>query len=728
MKTSICCGMGKTPHPTERDPAFRFALRYPLAPCSARHYIKWMNETSSHDGSPAGRCGIHLLSPELCNQIAAGEVVERPASVVKELVENSLDAGATLIEVTLENGGQSLIRVRDNGAGIPAAELELAVTRHATSKITSMDDLWRISSFGFRGEALPSIASVSSFRMESAFRPSEDADPDAAFILMEHGVLAQQGPSGLHKGTVVEVRDLFATIPARLKFLKAPATEQKRAQEFLTRLALTHTDAGFIFFAGTREVLRFPAGQSLQERLSVIWPDSVTETLLPFDRTTHDIRVYGLVSPPGQAQPRGDRMLLYVNGRAVNDKVILRAVREAYKGRLLSKEYPQIVLFMELPPEEVDVNVHPAKIEVRFRDERSIFGAVIRAVEEAVVRSLPTSDLDSPLSREKARPAPAYEPKPLGFWGEADRERIMRPQQKPLMQPDPEETVPSPMSEQPPSEPAYAPEQALYGEEGLPWDRVPDNAASPSLHEAVRAFTAPQPSAAVAAPLPLPETAPRPAATETGRATPSEPEQPEIEQLGEGQVRVGPYVYMGQIGGTYLLLRDIRNGRDNASLLILDQHAAHERVLVSRIQAGGFSGMSQPLVLPLEYTLHPAERERIQEFHESLTALGFDLALREQGAGTVLEVRAVPPLLERAPAGEFIREVLAGRKEDLHSLWATMACKAAIKAGDALAPDEAVNLIAQWLMTDNRQFCPHGRPCVLQWGTSDLDKLFKRMG
>ena len=185
---------------------------------------------------------------------------------------------------------------------------------------------------------------------------------------------------------------------------------------------------------------------------------------------------------------------------------------------------------------------------------------------------------------------------------------------------------------------------------------------------------------------------------------------------------------MGQIGGTYLLLRDIRNGRDNASLLILDQHAAHERVLVSRIEAGGFSGMSQPLVLPLEYTLHPAERERIQEFHESLSALGFELALREQGAGTVLEVRAVPPLLERAAAGEFIREVLAGRKEDLHSLWATMACKAAIKAGDALAPDEAVNLIAQWLMTENRQFCPHGRPCVLQRGTSDLDKMAKRMG
>ncbi len=686
-----------------------------------------MNETSPHGGSPAERHGIHLLSPELRNQIAAGEVMERPASVVKELVENSLDAGATLIEVTLENGGQSLIRVRDNGAGIPAAELELAVTRHATSKITSMDDLWRISSFGFRGEALPSIASVSSFRMESAFRPSEDAEPDAAFIQIEHGVLAQQGPSGLHKGTVVEIRDLFATIPARLKFLKAPATEQKRAQELLTRLALTHADAGFIFLAGTREVLRFPAGQSLQERLAAIWPDSVTETLLPFYRTTHDIRVYGLASPPGQAQPRGDRMLLYVNGRAVNDKVILRAVREAYKGRLLSKEYPQVVLFMDLPPQEVDVNVHPAKIEVRFRDERSVFGAVIRAVEEAVLRNLPTSELSSLPGEEEQASAP-FQPKPLGFWGEADRERIMRPQQQPLIPPDHEETPPEapPVPEPPSPEAAHVSDPALYGEEGLPWDNIPDKPAPPAFHEAAQAFAPPRPSAPEFRP--LPETAPRPAVPPTGHDKPSEPEQPEIQQLGEGQVRVGPYVYMGQIGGTYLLLRDVRNSRDNASLLILDQHAAHERVLVSRIEAGGFSGMSQPLVLPLEYTLHPAERERIQEFHESLTSLGFDLALREQGAGTVLEVRAVPPLLERAAAGEFIREVLAGRKEDLHSLWATMACKAAIKAGDTLAPDEAVNLIAQWLMTENRQFCPHGRPCVLQWGTSDLDKLFKRMG
>lgn len=663
-----------------------------------------MNETASHDSSFVPRKGIRLLSPELRNQIAAGEVVERPASVVKELVENSLDAGATLVEIALENGGQSLIRVRDNGGGIPASELELAVTRHATSKITSMDDLWNLHSFGFRGEALPSIASVSSFRMESAFQSAPGQTAEAAFIQMDHGVLSQQGPSGLHKGTVVEVRDLFASVPARLKFLKAPATELKRAQELLIRLALIHTQAGFVFLAGTREVLRLPAGQSLLERLSIIWPEAVTETLLPFDRTTNGIRVHGLTSPPGQAQPRGDRMLLYVNGRAVNDKLILRAVREAYKGRLLSKEYPQIILFMELPPEEVDVNVHPAKIEVRFRDERPVFGAVLHAVEEAVLRVLPASAPETPAPEE----AP-FRPRPLGFWGEADRERILRPEDRPS---DPEEAeyVPAPPAPEPEPQPDPS---ALYGDAGLPWD-TPEEPPAPSLREATRPFE--------------PERARPPLREMAAPARAPEPQQPPIERLEEGQVRVGPYVYMGQIGGTYLLLRDTRNSRENASLLILDQHAAHERVLVSRLQAGGFSGMSQPLVLPLEYTLHPAERERLEEFHDSLTALGFTLALRDQGTCAVLEVRAVPPLLERAAAGEFIREVLAGRKEDLHSLWATMACKAAIKAGDTLAPDEAVNLIAQWLITEDRQFCPHGRPCVLQWGTADLDRMFKRNG
>ncbi|MEI3479535.1 MAG: DNA mismatch repair endonuclease MutL [Bilophila sp.] len=248
----------------------------------------------------AQRNGIRLLSPELRNQIAAGEVVERPASVVKELVENSLDAGATLVEITLENGGQSLIRVRDNGGGIPAAELELAVTRHATSKITSMDNLWHIHSFGFRGEALPSIASVSSFRMESAFQTSPTKRPKRPSSRWITACSRSRGRAACTREPWSRCATSSLPYPPGSNSSKAPATELKRAQELLIRLALIHTEVGFVFLAGTREVLRLPAGQSLLERLSIIWPEAVTETLLPFDRTTNGLRVHGLTSPPGR--------------------------------------------------------------------------------------------------------------------------------------------------------------------------------------------------------------------------------------------------------------------------------------------------------------------------------------------------------------------------------------------------------------------------------------------
>lgn len=664
--------------------------------------------------SQPARPGIQLLSLELCNQIAAGEVVERPASVVKELVENSLDAGATEVEITLENGGQTLIRVRDNGSGIPAPELELAVTRHATSKIVCMNDLWSISSFGFRGEALPSIASVSHFRMDSACKGTMDDEKtftEASFIELEHGQIRRQGPSALHKGTVVEVRDLFATVPARLKFLKTPATELKRAQELLTRLALTRTDAGFLFFAGTREVLRFPAGQTLVQRLAAIWPAQVTESLLPFDRTSHGIRAFGLTSPPGQSQPRADRILLYVNGRAINDKLLIRAVREAYKGRLLSREYPQIVLFLELEPQEVDVNVHPAKTEVRFRDERAIFGTVLRAVEEAVLHSLPDvaiPDHDNPsLTFEQSSEEKEPTPRPLGFWGEADIARVMPLPQRPLIPFDPEATsdkaVPPPSLSNQPISAMPDPFAPVDLAETAAWNFPPEYKSETIHHPCEQASEAP-----------------------TYSPADEKDETPVVEHLEGGQIRIGRYIYMGQLGGTYLLLRDIRNTQDSAGLLILDQHAAHECVLAARLKRGGFSGMAQMLVLPLEYALHPAEAERFEDVREHLTELGFELAISHSGNSVVLEVRAVPSLLDRISADAFIREMLSGRRDGLDAIWASVACKGAIKAGEPLAPDEAVNLVTQWLLTEDRFFCPHGRPCVLSWKLRDLDKLFKR--
>lgn len=640
---------------------------------------------------------IHLLPPELRNQIAAGEVVERPASVVKELVENSLDAGARSIFVTLENGGQSRICVQDDGAGIPADELELAVTRHATSKIANLQELQAINSYGFRGEALPSIASVSHFRMTSAFQG------EAVTAQVRHGHFLGIQPANLHQGTLVEVLNLFENIPARLKFLKNPATEQKKALDGLIRLGLARPQS-FRFSAGERELLRFDAGQDLRERLCLLWPTLITDTLQDFDAVRQGIRVHGLAAAPQVSQPRADRMFFYVNGRAVGDKRLSAAVREAYKGHLTSREYPQLVLFMELDPEEVDVNVHPAKSEVRFRDESAVFAAVLRALrplfETPALGTVPDSANGeegglfpkpalpiSPASPISSGISPSSAPRPLGFWGSVDEAPVLRRVDKEALLPLPPLGYVGVVGGLAESVAPYGPEQEpeagampgpVFGPENpLPWADADDSSAAVPL---------PAASAGIS---PGPALAP-----------------------------LGGYSYWGQVADTYLVLRD-----SGGALVLLDQHAAHERILYQRMCQNAYAGTGQLLMVPLELALHPAEVERVFALREVLENLGFVLEL----GGNILQVRATPPLLERASAGEFLREVLAGRKDDLAAVFVSMACKAAIKAGQVLSNDEALGLIAQWQSVPEKEFCPHGRPCVLRWDAHALEKLFKRL-
>lgn len=657
-------------------------------------YVRSMPEISPH---------IRLLSSALRNQIAAGEVVERPASVLKELVENSLDAGARAVDVRLDNGGQSLIRVQDDGCGIPAAELELAITRHATSKITALDDLERIRSYGFRGEALPSIASVSRLRLVSAAAGEEVAHA----LEVEHGRVTASSPAALHRGTLVEVRDLFANVPARLKFLKSPASEFRRAQDWLSRLALARAEAAFTLSAGEREVLRFLPGQDLRGRLGVIWPGGLVRELLPFDAERHGIRCHGLAAPAGMRQQRADRVLLYVNGRAVTDKRLFAAVREAYKGRLISREYPLAVLFLELPPEEVDVNVHPAKSEVRFRDESAVFSAVLHALRGALDNAVfagaapETPAAPEEMTEDAARAAglPDRAPRRPGFWGSLDAPRLLRPAADDNADGAPWEAVPS-----------RAPGT---GEKTPPLPTPPDSlprAAAP-LREAVADFGTP-------APTPAAVPTQRPAAAASGPAAPVAAEGSHPQGAAPREpLAVGGFSYLGQVADTYLVLRDAQG-----ALVLVDQHAAHERVLHARIAAGGFSGTGQLLALPLELRLDAAERERLQEARPALEHLGFAL----ECAGDVLLARAMPPGLSRREAGAFLREVLAGMRDDLNDIFISMACKAAIKAGQRLTDDEAAGLLAQWLATPGAPTCPHGRPCVLRWDAADLERLFKR--
>lgn len=716
---------------------------------------------------------IRLLPPELRNQIAAGEVVERPASVVKELVENSLDAGATRVDVFLENGGQSCIRVQDDGAGIAPGELELAVTRHATSKIASMDDLEHIASYGFRGEALPSIASVARFSMESAVTGA-DGGTEASRIVVEFGRLLAVEPSALHRGTIVEVRDLFTNIPARLKFLKTPATELKRAQDWLVRLALARCDVGFTLRAGEREALRFLPGQSLRDRLALLWPRLVVEALRPFDAERHGIRARGLAALPSVSQQRGDRILLYVNGRSVSDKRLLAAVREAYKGRITSRDYPQVVLFVDMPPDMVDVNVHPAKSEVRFRDESSVFSAVLHAVQEALVSDV-ESVLDAAREADDARPVAAQSrlwddlpPRPQGFWGSADAAPLMRHAedetredegQWQVRRPDADDgTAPGSVTEtgdvaDAPPVPSSSGSAAAFASGRTPPAGLRE-AVAPSAFSAAsfaedgdgagrlsadrqEFFESARQTARTA--MPPEHVAPMAGQDDAGHAAEQAPapetDGPEVlpgagdaacgpdtavtdeSAAGRHELVVGGLTYLGQVAETYLVLRDA-----SGALMLLDQHAAHERVLYERLRKGAFAGTAQCLALPLELTLQPVEEERFLEVRDNLERMGFDVSC----SGGRLLARGIPPSLSRSEAGEFLREVLAGRKDDIRAMFISLSCKGAIKAGQRLADDEAAALLRQWLHTPEREYCPHGRPSILRWDAVALEKLFKR--
>ncbi len=579
---------------------------------------------------------IRILPPALMNQIAAGEVVERPASVIKELVENSLDAGASRVEISIQAGGRARILVLDNGHGIDPQELELAVTRHATSKIAQAADLTAIHSFGFRGEALPSIASVSRMTVSSAV-----SGKDAAFISVDSGKIVKQGPVALAQGTRIEVTDLFLSVPARLKFLKKESTENRRCQDIVTRLALAHANTAFSFTVNGKQLLHLPFKQGLQDRLAVFWPPAICEKLYTVDRRQGEYSLKGMVGSPDIAQSRADRILLYVNNRPVQDKLLLSAVRQAYSGKLLSKEYPQAVLFLSLPPDHVDVNVHPAKQEVRFADESSVFTIVRQAIFQALAQAEGFSEFSG-----TKHPAlhTVREPSVPSF--SHSREQGFRSMDLPPNSHDTRRDI-------------------------------PDVSGKGSFE-------------------------PYPVSVETDDT-----------QSTSSPCKLD---YLGQIANTYLIFRQ------QESLLIIDQHAAHERVLLTAMRSERNKGNSQTLAVPFELSLHPSEALRLQKLWNELRQAGFLL----QTASGFVQILGIPPSLHTATAVEYLRAAMSGQAETLDDLWIMLSCKAAIKAGQPLARDEALSLIETWLASPEKEYCPHGRPIVLSWTPQELEKLFKR--
>lgn len=595
---------------------------------------------------------IRILPACLSNQIAAGEVVERPASVLKELMENSLDAGATRIEARLENGGQGLVSVADNGCGIPAHELELAVTRHATSKISQQGDLDAILSYGFRGEALPSIASVSLFRIVSAC-PSGSATA----LEVEHGRIIGLKPASLACGTLVEARDIFSNVPARLKFLKNAATEQRRCLNWLARLALAHLETEFVLYAGERQASHFMAGEGLAARLGRIWPPEIVEELVAFDGSVHGVRISGLAAPPHLCQSRSDRMLFYVNGRAINDKRLMAAVRDAYKGKLVSKDYPQIALFVEIDPLEVDVNAHPAKTEVRFRNESSIFSAIFATLGKAFQPVEAVGGFSGAADGK--------------FWDDMAHGRIL-PRKEPR-QTSGEWIVGGAWEEAPERRTAF-----------MDMERDIQPRECQGLAESSPPFGA---NAAVSAAL--------------SDCMPS--------------CVSGRFTYLGQVADTYLVLKD-----SDGALALLDQHAAHERVLFAKFSKGVLRG--QRLLIPIVLPLGEEGLAALEKNAPLLRKLGFAWRLRNMD----MEIDAMPEILDRAEAREFLREALLEERDDARDVFASLACHAAIKARQKLCLDEAMELLAQWQAIPDAEFCPHGRPCVVRWDQAALERLFKR--
>jgi DNA mismatch repair protein MutL len=521
-----------------------------------------------------------------------------------------------------------------------------------------MNDLRNIRSFGFRGEALPSIASVSRFRLTSAQK-----DGEGTVLEVLHGITQGISKTARAHGTDVEVLDLFSNVPARLKFLKQPGTEARKCAETVTRMALARLDVEFEFIQGDRSTYHFLTGETLTGRLAAVWPESIVDNLHAVNREDYGMRVSGLAGDPSTAQGRADRILLYVNQRPIQDRIMLSAVREAYRGKILGKEYPQAILFLTLPPGEVDVNVHPAKSEVRFQDERAVFrlvrGAVLHALEHGRhaaredIQKIPASSFASEaVPRESLR---------------VQDDKFSSSKSAQLLFPDTAPQTPAP------SERPAAP------------------LASPHLSPAHAGRNVPQPA-------PLLHEAQAPVAAPTPESAPDRP------------------VYLGQFDRTYLIF--IEHNR----LVLLDQHAAHERVLFHALRAQGTRGDRRPLLVPLTLPLHPSQAAAAQEIWSDLLELGFTLELSERR----LLIQAVPALLTPAAAREFLEDVLTGKARSMTDLWTMMACKSAIKAGDTLARDEALALLDAWNCLSEKDFCPHGRPVTVRWSVADLEKLFKR--
>ncbi|WP_018233996.1 DNA mismatch repair endonuclease MutL [Thioalkalivibrio thiocyanodenitrificans] len=595
---------------------------------------------------------ISPLPPQLVNQIAAGEVVERPASVVKELLENSLDAGAQSIQLDVEQGGVRRIRIRDDGSGIPRDELALALSRHATSKIASLEDLERVASLGFRGEALPSIASVSRLTLTS----SAAASGSGWTIRGDGGDRFQAPEPAAHPpGTTVEVRDLFFNVPARRKFLRTERTEFGHLEEVVRRIALSRFAVAFELSHNRKPGLRLPAardGDAQLARVAAICGEAFASQVVHLEHEGAGLRLHGWLGLPTYSRSQADLQYFYVNGRMVRDRLISHAVRQAYQDVLFHGRHPAFVLYLELDPALVDVNAHPAKHEVRFRESRLVHDFLFRSLHRVLA---------------ELRPGQATAPARLET---------------------PDGQVPSAGS-------------------GGAWGGYRGGAGAQSglglrVAEVMDAYGALHPA-------------------------PADDARPGTEAPGEAAVPPLGYA-VAQLHGVYILAQNADG------LVLVDMHAAHERITYERLKLGyrGEGLKSQPLLVPARMNVSRREADLAETHAEAFTRFGFEL---DRSGPEQLQVRAVPTLLARADTESLVRDVLADlvahgesrRVEDaVNALLATLACHGSVRANRQLTIPEMNALLRDMEATDRSGQCNHGRPTWVQLSMGQLDKLFLR--
>ncbi|SFS01233.1 DNA mismatch repair protein MutL [Dyella sp. OK004] len=610
---------------------------------------------------------IRPLPPELINQIAAGEVIERPSSVVKELVENSLDAGATRVEVDIEQGGSRLIRVRDDGGGIAPDELQLAVASHATSKIGSFDDLEHVASMGFRGEALASVSSVARFALTSRARGH-----DTAFrIEVDGGKVQAARPAQHPQGSSVEVRDLFYNVPARRKFLRAERTEFAHIDDLLKSLALARGSVEFRLTHNGKPVRILKAARdevaALQRVAEVLGEDFPAQSLR-IDHAVAGLHLSGWVGLPTASRSQADSQYFYVNGRLVRDRIVAHAVRQAYADVLFHGRHPAFVLYLELDPAGVDVNVHPAKHEVRFREQRLVHDFLFRTLHEALAQTR-AGQVGLPAAHETGVPMPspamytAASPTSTPAWsGQFSQSRLsLGVRDEPLSD--------------------YA---ALLGESR-------QTASESTASALVYAANSPMPPA----------------------------QDDEAPPLGFA---------IAQLKSIYILAENVHG------LVLVDMHAAHERITYEKLKAGRACSnlRSQMMLVPLNVAVSAKEAAAAEEHADALAEWGLELS-RSGPSGVV--VRRIPALLEGADVAQLCRDVLAElalhgssrRLQELENeLLSTMACHGSVRAGRRLTVPEMNALLREMEATERSGQCNHGRPTWTQLSLGELDKLFLR--